>query len=485
MRILKIALVTVIFSMHLSAQTAEDAVNLLEDEQGFGLRAMALGNSYTALANDYSGIYYNPAGLADVKVGQFSASISNFNRQTDADFLGNSFSDDLNSTKFQSLGLVFPFPVVRGSFVMALGYQKIKDYENYLKINGFQAESNGLDLPIINDLGDFGNWPFDRQLEQEMNTDTEGSLSQWSFGMAMDFSPNFSAGLSLNIYDGKRTDNYEYFQAAVNDANDAIMEGFEYSPELLFYSYDLQQKLKSEFSGFEFKIGGLFDILPDRLKIGANVTFPLHFKVNEKWSVNDDIEYDIIRMESIDTVTTYEISSTYDESGNFDYLINIPFKFSAGLAFNYSIFLVTASLDYRDWSQLKYDIPNDRRHEDYDALMDQNQYFRDDFTAVTTYSIGGEVSLLNDRLKLRGGFRNVPSPIKELGSDYNKKYISTGLGYQVDKSTIIHLTYVRGSWKGDKYYYYDTFDDDGAEPLVTSENYVTNKILIGAQFNFR
>ena len=205
--------------------------------------------------------------------------------------------------------------------------------------------------------------------------------------------------------------------------------------ELRFVYYKLQQKLKSEFSGFSAKVGAVLDIIPEQLKVGVAIDFPIHFKVDEKWSVSDDLGYDIIRGDDIDS-----LSGSYQESGNFDYLINIPFKFDVGISFKKSIFLVTASLSYRDWSQLKYDIPNDRPRENYDNLINQNQYFRDEFTAVTTYSIGGEVSLLNDRIKLRGGFKNVPSPLKELGADYNKQYISGGLGYQVDKSTIIHLT---------------------------------------------
>jgi long-subunit fatty acid transport protein len=480
MRTLKIALITILFSVCLLAQSAEDAANLLEDEQGFGLRAMALGNSYNALANDYSGIYYNPAGLADVKIGQFNASISNFNRKTNADFLNNSFSEDLSSTKFQNLGLVFPFPVVRGSFVMALGYQKIKDFENYLKIDGNTQDNNGLDFLIENDYGESYYYGFDEQLYQRSTMDTEGNLSQWSFGMAMDFSPNFSAGLSLNLYDGSRNDNFQYSQDTLSDINSWYMDETASPAELRFVYYDLQQKLKSEFSGLDVKVGIMFDVIPERLKVGMGIDFPAYFKVDEKWSVEDDLAYDIIRGDTVDM-----ISAPYSDSGNFDYLINIPFKFNAGISYKFSRFLITASVDYRDWSQLKYEIPDDRPHDRYDDLMNENQKFKDNFRSVATISIGGEVSLLNDKLKLRGGFRNVPSPLKELGADYNKKYISTGLGYQVDKSTIIHLTYVRGSWKGDKYYYYDAFDDDGAEPLVTSEDYVTTKILVGAQFNFR
>lgn len=462
------------------AQSAEDAVNLLEDEQGFGLRATALGNAYTALADDYSGIYYNPAGLARVKIGQFSGTISNYNNQTDANFFGNTFSEELSSTKFQSLGLVFPFPVARGSFVMAMGYQKIKDYENYLKIDGYMHDNNELDFPIENDYGETWYYGFNEQLEQRSTMDSEGSLSQWSFGLAMDFSPNFSAGLSMSIYDGSRNDNFEYSQDTVNSWNSWYMDETASPAELRFVYYDLHQKLKSKFSGFEFKLGGLFDIIPEHLQIGAVITFPMNFKVDESWTVNDDLAYDIIRND-----TTEQYSAPYDDSGNFDYLINIPFKFNTGVAFNYSIFMVSASVDYRDWSQLKYEVPDDRPRDSYVDLLNQNQVFKDDFKSVTIFSFGGEISLLDDRLKLRGGFREVPSPIKELGADYNKKYVSSGLGYQVDKSTIIHLTYVRGSWKGDKYYYYDVFDEDGASPLETFEEYISTKILIGAQFNFR
>lgn len=491
MRIFKLILITLIFSIQLTAQTAEDAVNLLEDEQGFGLRAMALGNSYTALANDYSGIYYNPAGLADVKVGQFSASISNFNQQTDADFLGNSFSEDLSSTKFQSLGLVFPFPVVRGSFVMALGYQKIKDYENYLKIDGYQEDSNGLDLPIICDLNedgifeDYGNYLFDEQMQQNFLMETEGNLSQWSFGLAMDFSPNFSAGFSINLYDGYRNDNFKYSQDTLNDWNSWNMNTSGAPAELIFKYYELQQKIESEFSGLNIKIGGLFDIISERLKLGAMVTIPVYFKVEENWAVNDEIDYTIIRNDSI-----FDIRSPAEDSSPFEYNINEPFKFNFGLSYTYSIFLITADLGYCDWSQLRYKKPSDQSSENYIGLLNQNQVFKDEFRAVTSFSIGAEIKLLKNKLKLRGGYREVPSPLKELGSDYNKRYISTGVGYQVDKNTLIHLNYIRGSWKNNKYYSYDNYDTYGdyleyAKPLSTSEDYVTSKILLGVQFNFR
>jgi len=465
----------------LYAQSAEDAVNLLEDEQGFGLRATALGNAYTALSDDYSGIYWNPAGLAQIKIGQFSSSISNLKYQTDATFLGSVTNEDQSSTKFQSLGLVFPFPVVRGSFVLALGYQRIKDYESFVQYSGFNTPSNNLAFEVVNDLGYFDVLDFDEQLQLGQSIASEGHLSQWSLALATDLSPNFSAGLTVSIYDGGSDYTLDYSQDDVNSFNSYDdVEVFTDSTSMLvdfYYNYyDYQQKVKSEFSGYEFKLGGLFHIIPEYLRAGAVITFPMSLTVDEDWSYSDELSYDVVEDNNV-----YEYVEIYDDSGVFDYIVKVPFKFSGGIAFNYSMFMLSAAVDYRDWSQLKYEVPDDRPRDEYVDLLNQNKFFKEEFKAVTSFSLGSEFSLLRSKLKLRGGFRYVPTAYKNLSSDYDKKYFSGGIGYQVDRKTQIQLSYVRGSWQRDKFYSYDW----DADPMETSEDYTISKILIGAQFNFR
>ena len=486
MRALRVWIVFFLMTGGLIAQSAEDAVNLLDDEQGFGLRATAMGNAYTALSDDYSGIYWNPAGLTQIKVGQFSGSLSNISFKTDATFLANKETENQSATKFQSIGLVFPFPVVRGSFVMALGYQRIKDYEGYVKYNGLNSGSNDLAFDIQNEFGDLGVLAFDQDLNLGQSISNQGQLSQWSFAMAMDLSPNFSAGFTASLYDGGSDYSLEYLQT--EDTNSypnswAISDSMDvHFADLYYTSYEYKQKIKSEFSGFEFKLGGLFKIIPDHLNVGAVITFPMSLKVDEDWSFKDRLMYEMDIYEN----DTYQYTNYYDEnlindSGVFDYIIKVPFKFSGGVSYNFSRFLLSASLQYQDWSQLKYDVPNDRPRDEYTDLLDQNPDFKDNFKAVTSYSLGAEVSFLNSALKLRGGFRYLPTPFKDLSSDYNKTYYSGGIGYQVDPKTMINLSYVRGSWKRDKYYSYD-WDTD---PMQTSEEYTTSKILLGATFNFR
>jgi len=63
---LKIIIVSVLvlFNCNLYAQSGEGGEIGAFMKNGFGARASAMGNSFTAVSNDVSSIYYNPAGLS-------------------------------------------------------------------------------------------------------------------------------------------------------------------------------------------------------------------------------------------------------------------------------------------------------------------------------------------------------------------------------------------------------------------------------------
>lgn|GEM_PF-6243004 len=92
--------VTFIITVAISAQTPEEAVHFLENESGIGVKAQAMGNSYVGLANDYSAIYWNPAGLTQLKTSEFTGSFYHMIFNNEANFAGNTLLENQSYTKF-------------------------------------------------------------------------------------------------------------------------------------------------------------------------------------------------------------------------------------------------------------------------------------------------------------------------------------------------------------------------------------------------
>ncbi|MCD6374967.1 MAG: hypothetical protein J7L94_05530, partial [Caldisericaceae bacterium] len=275
-----------IFTVSLWAQNVEEAVNLVENETGFGVKAAALGNAFTGVADDYSAIYWNPAGLAQIKMQQIYGSLNHLKLQTDATYLGNKSTFDQGFTKFQSFGYVYPFPVRRGSLVLAIGYQRIKDLNHVVQYSGFNPNSNDLAFSIYNDLGYDGLiLPFDLDLNISQSIKEEGHLSEWSIGGAIDLAPNFSAGATINFLGGGSDYRLKYLQEDakgtnaynIYDNNDQLIENFYYN------YYQLEQLVNTDYSGFEFKLGGMWR-LDNSLRVGGNITFPVKLSVEETWT---------------------------------------------------------------------------------------------------------------------------------------------------------------------------------------------------------
>ena len=135
----------------IKSQTASDAIRLIENEVGYGARSLALGGAYTAMGNDHSGMYWNPAGLANINNGSVCIETHNNNSLNRTTYLNQATSTPLRLSRINGLGIIIPIPTVRGSLVFGMGYNRIKHYDGLMKFSGFSSEDNGLKFPITVD----------------------------------------------------------------------------------------------------------------------------------------------------------------------------------------------------------------------------------------------------------------------------------------------------------------------------------------------
>ncbi len=478
-KILLLLLSIVAFSL---AQTAEEAVNLTENEHGFGIKAAAMGNAFTGIADDYSAIYWNPGGLAQLHKQQIYGSLNHLQLRTDATYLGNKTRVDQGFTKFQSFGYVYPFPTRRGSLVLALGYQRVKDLNGIVQFNGYNTNSNDLAFSIYNDLGYNGiTLAFDRDFELSQDIKQEGHIAQWSIASAIDLSPNFSAGLTFNIIGGSSDYRLKYSQVDTKGKNSYDITDSLGNPldEFYFNSYQIEEMVSTDYSGIEFKVGGLWHP-NEHLKAGASITFPATISLDESWNYSDDLNYDIhILAED----QTYNYDDPYDSTGTFSYDIKTPFKFDLGLSYAFRNMLLAASMRYVDWTQLQLKQADNTPSYYATLFTQQNDRIPTLFRPVLSYSFGAQYGLFGNTIQLRGGYRYVPTPYKDVDKKADKQFYSAGIGFRVNEDTQIDLAFIHGFYETKTYYRYDWDNDNTIDPMEVWEKHVINKLQIGLQIS--
>jgi long-subunit fatty acid transport protein len=449
-KILNISLlliILVLLSLSL-AQGTYDAIRITDNELGFGARALGMGGAYVGVADDYSATYWNPGGLAQMRKMEFWMELSNLNYGNSVEFQGNVKDVSTSATKFNSIGFTFPIPTYRGSLVFAFGYQRLKDFEYQNEFSGISAEGtdrlsfSGVDPDNPNDIYDF----FGRDVEKTGYASDDGSINQWSFAGAVDVSPTASVGLALNFWTGKSNFLQDFDQFDIYNNFDMYPADFN--------EYIENRKISSKYSSFNAKFGALFKV-GNQARIGLGIESPQTFKVKEDYS-SDGILY-------FDNGDNF----TFPEEGNFEYNVKIPFRFSGGVSVALGKILLSGSTKYTDWSQVKFDTGD---------LNDLNRNFKTGYRGTFKLNFGAELGIPLYDSQIRAGYIYDPTPLKNMPSDNNRKYLTFGLGTLIDRMFKIDIAYLRGTWKQ------TTYDD--LTPEGTFEDITYQKLLLNFAYRF-
>ena len=367
-----------------------------------GARALGMGGAYTAVANDATALVYNPAGLARVIRIEFSGGLTHqrINNKTNSGF---GFNDGRvqNNTRLGSGNLVLPVPTYRGSLVLAFGVNRVKSFDQAMQFSSDIYPNN------------------ERGIETE-----SGGIYLWSFGAAVDISPNISVGGALNYWNGK--DNYTW-----------LYENFAGQSSVRY-----NDAIKDRYSGFNLKLG--VRTQPNKfLTVGATIETPVTYTIKEDWSqeTNGNGAY-----------------------GNSEYKITFPFSLGAGVALNLNNLTLAGDVNYTDWTQMEY-----KRLED---IADANRQIQDTYKATLRYHLGAEFLLPRISTTLRAGFFRNPLPYKAEWVKKDRDFLTAGAGFLIDQVMTLDIAWAHGSWELKNF-----------TPGLT-EKYTVNQIFVSTAYRF-
>ena len=139
-----------------------------------------MGGAFLGIADDLTALYWNPAGLAQIRKFELQGSLVLTMTSTPKHNLAahNRQVPVAQRTRPNSAGIVYPLDARRGGFAIGLGYNRPQNFDSRIVIQGIDPSDDTT----------FGGLDVD-----ETNSD-HGGIGIWSFGAGVFISPNIILG---------------------------------------------------------------------------------------------------------------------------------------------------------------------------------------------------------------------------------------------------------------------------------------------------
>ncbi len=429
--------------------TAQEEIFFIGEELGVGARAMGMGGAYVGVADDYTAMYWNPAGLAQLRRMEVNIGFSHNKIVNNTNFLDTKDKSEDTFSRLNSIGVTIPVPTYQGSLVLGVGYNKVRDYDNRFKINGYNEQWAYYEEWFNNNYFDFenddGSYYFqetdiNNNMYQIQSITEKGSKNHFSFAGAMELQENFFLGATVNFISGKddyymdfsEIDEGQLFNTidtVFTDINSSITDTAVYFNNL--DSWTFEQSVVTEIKAVNLKIGALYSF-GSALRLGASIVTPTTFTMTESFS-EDAVEY----LDDGSVITGDPITNTLK------YKVKEPYEFHFGASLKLLNFLFSAGAEFKDWSNAQFmsDPP-------YGESKNQiNRRLEEDFKAVTKLRFGAEMYIPIIRAKVRAGYFTDPSPYRYTNILPNKEYWTAGASLMLDKQVMVDVSYMLGQWQ--------------------------------------
>ena len=367
---------------------------------GVGARAMGMGGAFLGVADDFTALYWNPAGLGQIKKYELFGSLSHSALDAETQFpRARPTEIGRAKTRPNSIGMVYPFDVRRGGFALAFGYNRPQNFDSRIAIQGIDPSSGGL----------FSG------LDVDETNSNAGGLAIWSFGAGVFLSPNILLGGSFDFWHGN----------SFNELDSAAVDVRNIDPELTDFAF--YDTIDRQYYGVSGRIGLLAGI-GEYVRVGLTAIAPTHLDVDEIW-----------RQETVAVFDDGERETDADE-GIVGYELRRPFEFGAGVAVKLleKQLTLAGDIQFTDWTQTEYDPSpaEDILSEDFEQFYDSTIQIR----------VGAEYQIQPIRTSVRVGYLHDPIPFNREDIDKDRNFITFGVGKIFDEVIKFDIAYMRGSW---------------------------------------
>ena len=477
-----VAVVLLLSSFFSPARSQEifDALRLSGRGGTFNAAALGMGNAYSTIGYDYSGVRLNPATMGVVRSATaiWSVNTNYFPGTTGLEGSPTEFFST-SSTTFSQTGLIVPFGADSGGFVLAGGFTQSKDYNASMKYDAFNPGNTsyvqtlvGRNDPFMRDLGlsyetfhpQTGAYVGDStvirgNLQERGFMYDQGGLVHVSLGFSYEVAPSIFIGASGNYATGNYLSDREYIEV---DTTDAYGTGIQTNPAdpltadfQRLYVHDVRS---NSYTGWDVKVGLLYKFY-NFIAISAAFKAPFSHQVTELRSLSGYADYEGGRRVEVPNTQT-EIRYT-----------TIP-AFEATVGGMVNLWILTVALEgtYIDYTQI--DFPSGVELPVRSLAIKE---IKERLTPVVNLNGGAEFRLPFTGLVARAGFMYRPSPLKDDPMEFDTKIITAGVGINSADRLQFDLGYAVGFWtqRGVQY------SIDGV-----TQDVVTHDLLISMKFKF-
>jgi long-subunit fatty acid transport protein len=432
----------------------------IDNFAGLGVRAMGMGGAYTGVADDFTAVFWNPAGLAQMKRREVYVAFLRNAKDNDATIgrgtaIEASATAHVSNTRFGSLGFVYPFPVYRGAFVVAAGFNRVKDFDWRLQ------------LPLIPAPRDASGNIVGDSLGVEDSFLHEGELALTTVAAAIDVTPTVSLGLTLNLISGDNTSETTKISL---DTEDLFLE--HRFVEKFFFIDDYE-------TTWTATLGAMVRTPSQdpRLRLGATVTTGPTHKVSYTFRAPPDTAFTLVEFDDghVESARSVDIKGSYK--------IDLPLSFGLGASFTpVPQVLLAASVELTEWTQTEY--------ADADQFqLRTNTSFEDQYDDILRYHLGAEWQLPWIAMDLRVGYYTDPLPFigprdPNVGVDpdtnpvvrilQDRSFWTLGAGLVLDETVRADLAYTRGAYE----------QAEGRGEAELREDVGIDRVFLGVAYRF-